>query len=463
MDAVSEIRRALDNSVPLIGFSGSPYTLALLHGRRRGSSDFRRIKTMLYDRPDLLHRILAVTADTVTAYLNAQIDSGAQAVMIFDTWGGSLSAAAYREFSLAYMARIVAGLKREKGGERVPSIVFTKNGGLWLEKTSLPSVAMQSDWTGPSTSARRVAGLATRWRSRATWIPMCLCVAGGSLPPRPSRSWTAMVRGKTGHVLQPRPWHFPIHSAGNDLGLGGNRSRRLPKSRLKVIVAVPGVFNLCTVQGPRQKFSNLPPLTPLAGKTTLENNGFFGCPIFRQSDKILLGGLLVRNSSSAIHKVIHSFGDNLKKLNNLGFCCVFGETTLSIKPWPLPVSFLRVALDLPLHRFSTIAGRTRTVADVGLRFGSPSVVASASGSSSPWLRTAIGQKISCGPLAKSCAIFRRYRRISCRFASLPPHLLPGASWRSASAGLAGWPQTLEPPTPGGSPESRSARWRPYRI
>ena len=159
MDGVSEIRRALDNSVPLIGFSGSPYTLACYMIEGQGSSDFRHIKGMLYNRPDLLHRILSVTADSVTAYLNAQIDSGAQAVMIFDTWGGSLSAAAYPEFSLQYMERIVAGLKKEKDGERIPSIVFTKNGGLWLEKiAAIGCDAVGLDWTIDIGEARRRVG-----------------------------------------------------------------------------------------------------------------------------------------------------------------------------------------------------------------------------------------------------------------------------------------------------------------
>ena len=159
MDAVAEIRRALDNSVPLIGFSGSPYTLACYMVEGGGSSDFRHIKAMLYDRPDLLHRILSVTADAVTAYLNAQIDSGAQAVMLFDTWGGSLSAAAYEEFSLAYLRRIVAGLKKEKDGERIPSIVFTKGGGLWLEKiAAIGCDAVGLDWTIDIGEARRRVG-----------------------------------------------------------------------------------------------------------------------------------------------------------------------------------------------------------------------------------------------------------------------------------------------------------------
>src|SRR6185295_4344051 len=130
---VASIRRALRGRVPLIGFSGSPYTLACYMVEGGASADFRTIKTMLYDRPELLHHILDINARAVTAYLNAQIEAGAQAVMIFDTWGGSLSAAAYKEFSLAYLRRIIAGLSLEHDGARVPSIVFTKGGGLWLE------------------------------------------------------------------------------------------------------------------------------------------------------------------------------------------------------------------------------------------------------------------------------------------------------------------------------------------
>ena len=126
-DAVSEIRRALDGRVPLIGFSGSPWTLACYMVEGSSSKDYLQIKTMAYQRPDLLHRILDVTADAVVAYLNAQIDAGAQAVMIFDSWGGVLSHAAYREFSLQYMEKIVAGLRKEADGRRVPSIVFAVN------------------------------------------------------------------------------------------------------------------------------------------------------------------------------------------------------------------------------------------------------------------------------------------------------------------------------------------------
>jgi len=147
LDAVSEIRRALGGSVPLIGFAGSPYTLACYMVEGGASDDFRTIKTMLYARPDLLHRILEVNAQAVTHYLNAQIEAGAQAVMIFDTWGGSLSHAAYREFSLAYMQRIIAGLKREHAGARIPAVVFTKGCGNWLEDIAATGCdAVGLDW-----------------------------------------------------------------------------------------------------------------------------------------------------------------------------------------------------------------------------------------------------------------------------------------------------------------------------
>ncbi|MBK7662491.1 MAG: uroporphyrinogen decarboxylase [Sterolibacteriaceae bacterium] len=159
IDAVAEIRRALDGSVPLIGFSGSPYTLACYMIEGGASDDFRRIKTMLYDRPDLLHHVLGVTAQAVTAYLNAQIGAGAQAVQIFDTWGGSLSHAAYREFSLAYMQEIIAGLTRTHDGERIPVIVFTKGGGLWLEDIAASGCdAVGLDWTIEIGQARARVG-----------------------------------------------------------------------------------------------------------------------------------------------------------------------------------------------------------------------------------------------------------------------------------------------------------------
>jgi uroporphyrinogen decarboxylase len=159
MDAVSEIRRALDGSVPLIGFSGSPWTLACYMVEGGSSDDYRKIKTLLYTRPDLLHHILEVTSQAVIGYLNAQIEAGAQAVMIFDSWGGVLSHAAYQEFSLAYLRKIVAGLKKEHQGQKIPSIVFTKGGGIWLESiAAIGCDAVGLDWTVDIGEARRRVG-----------------------------------------------------------------------------------------------------------------------------------------------------------------------------------------------------------------------------------------------------------------------------------------------------------------
>ena len=158
-DAVSSIRKALNGRVPLIGFSGSPFTLACYMIEGGGSKEFRLIKTMMYQRPDLLHKILDVLADSVIVYLNAQIAAGAQAVQIFDTWGGALSHVAYREFSLRYMQKIVAGLTREAEGRQVPVIAFTKGGGLWLEAMADIGVdALGLDWTVDLGTARGRVG-----------------------------------------------------------------------------------------------------------------------------------------------------------------------------------------------------------------------------------------------------------------------------------------------------------------
>ena len=147
-DAVSLIRKTLAGRVPLIGFSGSPFTLACYMVEGGGSDDFRLVKSMLYARPDLLHRILELNAQSVTAYLNAQIAAGAQAVMVFDTWGGALSDAAYQEFSLAYAKKVFAGVTRTAEGRTVPRIFFTKGGGLWLESMARAGVdALGLDWT----------------------------------------------------------------------------------------------------------------------------------------------------------------------------------------------------------------------------------------------------------------------------------------------------------------------------
>ena len=159
LDAVSQIRKALNNEIPLIGFSGSPFTLACYMVEGGGSDDFRTLKTMLYQRPELLHHILQVNTKAVTDYLNAQIQAGAQAVQIFDTWGGMLSSNAYEKFSLAYLRQVVSGLIRNHDGERVPCIVFTKSGGIWLEKiAAIGCDAVGLDWTCDIGEARKRVG-----------------------------------------------------------------------------------------------------------------------------------------------------------------------------------------------------------------------------------------------------------------------------------------------------------------
>ncbi|TLX60927.1 uroporphyrinogen decarboxylase [Stutzerimonas nosocomialis] len=159
MDAVRTIRRELNGRVPLIGFSGSPWTLATYMVEGGSSKDFRKSKAMLYDNPQAMHALLDKLAQSVTAYLNGQIKAGAQAVQIFDTWGGNLSSAAYLEFSLAYMRKIVAGLIREHDGRKVPVILFTKNGGLWLENIADAGAdALGLDWTCDIGQARRRVG-----------------------------------------------------------------------------------------------------------------------------------------------------------------------------------------------------------------------------------------------------------------------------------------------------------------
>ena len=159
MDAVSTIRRELNGRVPLIGFSGSPWTLATYMIEGGSSKDFRRIKAMMFDQPELLKQVLSVLADSVISYLNAQIDAGAQAVQIFDTWGGVLGPENYRDFSLHYMDKIVRGLKRENEGRKVPVIMFTKNGGQWLESMAATGVdALGVDWTTDIGEARQRVG-----------------------------------------------------------------------------------------------------------------------------------------------------------------------------------------------------------------------------------------------------------------------------------------------------------------
>ena len=158
-DAVTTIRRELNGRVPLIGFSGSPWTLATYMIEGGSSRDFARAKEMLYNRPQDMHQLLSVLADSVIDYLNAQIRAGAQVVQIFDTWGGALSHTAYQEFSLQYMARIVQGLIKEQDGRQVPVILFTKGGGQWLEAMAdTGATALGLDWTTDIAKARARVG-----------------------------------------------------------------------------------------------------------------------------------------------------------------------------------------------------------------------------------------------------------------------------------------------------------------
>ena len=213
MDAVRLIRRELAGRVPLIGFSGSPWTLATYMVEGGSSKDFPRVKGLLYDRPDQLHRLLDVTARAVTAYLNAQAVAGAQALMVFDTWGGILSSRAYREFSLAYMAQIVAGLTREFGGQRIPVILFTKGGGAWLEEIAATGCdAAGVDWTADLGEARRRVG--SRVALQGNLDPAALAAAPERIRALVAQTLAEFGPG-SGHVFNLghgiQPWADPEH------------------------------------------------------------------------------------------------------------------------------------------------------------------------------------------------------------------------------------------------------------
>ena len=198
-DAVASIRRALNGRVPLIGFSGSPFTLACYMVEGSGSKEWRTLKTMMYARPELLHRILDITAQAVADYLNTQIEHGAQAVQIFDTWGGTLSPAAFEEFSLAYMRRIVGSLKREHQGRRVPVVLFTKGGGLWLEQMADAGAdALGLDWTCDIGSARSRVG--SRVALQGNLDPAALYGSPESIRTETARILESYGKG-SGHVF----------------------------------------------------------------------------------------------------------------------------------------------------------------------------------------------------------------------------------------------------------------------
>ena len=198
-DAVSTIRRELNGRVPLIGFSGSPWTLATYMIEGQSSRDFARAKTMLYTQPDLLHQLLDKLALSVIDYLNAQIASGAQAVQIFDTWGGVLSHAAYQEFSLAYMQKIVAGLNTQSEGRKVPVILFTKGGGQWLSAMADTGCdCLGLDWSTNIGVARQAVG--DRVALQGNMDPSVLRGSDSSIEAE-AKTILASFGDNTGHVF----------------------------------------------------------------------------------------------------------------------------------------------------------------------------------------------------------------------------------------------------------------------
>ncbi|MES2297562.1 MAG: uroporphyrinogen decarboxylase [Pseudomonadota bacterium] len=196
--AVTQIRTELNGRVPLIGFSGSPWTLACYMVEGGGSKEFHTIKKMLYSRPDLMHRILSINAQAVSTYLNAQIDAGAQAVMIFDSWGGALADGAYQEFSLKYMQMVLDGLQREKDGVRIPAVVFTKGGGLWLDQIAdIGADAVGLDWTVNLGRARAQVGHKVALQGNLD--PAILFAAPEQIRAEVERSLTAYGTPAAGH------------------------------------------------------------------------------------------------------------------------------------------------------------------------------------------------------------------------------------------------------------------------
>ena len=205
LDAVRLIRRELDGRVPLIGFAGSPWTVATYMVEGSGSKTFSRIKGMLYGSPRELHALLEHLTRATIDYLNAQIRAGAQAVMLFDTWGGILTPAAYREFSLAYMSRIVAGLIREHDGRPVPNVLFTKGGGAWLtELAATGTDALGIDWTTDLAAARAAVGATVGLQ--------------GNLDPSVLYAPPATIRAEVGRVLASfGPGHGHVFNLGHGI------------------------------------------------------------------------------------------------------------------------------------------------------------------------------------------------------------------------------------------------------
>ncbi len=217
-DAVRTIRDALAGRVPLIGFSGSPWTLACYMVEGGASDDFREIKTMLYRRPELLARIIDVNARAVAAYLDAQLEAGAQALMIFDSWGGALADGAFQRFSLEPMRRVIASLRRRVDE---PLIVFTKGGGGWLaEMAGIGCDAIGVDWTVNLGRARAQVG--DRVALQGNLDPMALMAEPGQ------------VRAEAIRVLD--DFGAPKAGAGHVFNLGHGLSQFTPPDNVAVLV-----------------------------------------------------------------------------------------------------------------------------------------------------------------------------------------------------------------------------------
>lgn len=224
-DAVTSIRRALNGRVPLIGFSGSPWTLACYMVEGGGSDDYRLVKTMLYDRPDLMHRVLEVNAAAVAQYLNAQIEAGAQAVMIFDSWGGVLADGAFQTFSLAYTRRVLGLLKREHDGQRVPHIVFTKGGGLWLEDIAMAGADVVGlDWTVNLGTARARVG--NRVALQGNIDPSVLFANPDCIRAEVARTLNSFAEGRPGGLTR----------TGHVFNLGHGISQHTPPESVAILV-----------------------------------------------------------------------------------------------------------------------------------------------------------------------------------------------------------------------------------
>ena len=220
-DAVTSIRTALNGRVPLIGFSGSPWTLACYMVEGGGSDDYRHVKSLMYARPDLMQRILAINTEAVAAYLNAQIEAGAQAVMLFDSWGGVLADGNFQDFSLAWSRKVLAKVKTEHDGQRIPRILFTKGGGLWLpEIADAGADVVGLDWTMNLGRARSLVGDRVALQ--------------GNLDPNVLFAPEAAIRSEARRVLD--AFGPPAAGAGHVFNLGHGISQYTPPDAVSVLV-----------------------------------------------------------------------------------------------------------------------------------------------------------------------------------------------------------------------------------